>query len=322
MSPYRRNILVGITVLGALVALGWMILKFGDRPAHLFATPSMPVTFITDRADGLGEGSNMTFRGVIVGKVNLVKRSEDGKDVKIFAQVDTSPPLPANIHGEITTVSALGGTSSMVLALTGDKPEGNMQSGASLRAQFVGLAMLPPEFADLARELRMTAAQIRESKIVDNLNAELTKFGQVMDSANQLITDPELKGNLKATLTELRSASETINKIAPKINKLSDDASATLSDVRTTVNKTGNNVDTIAKEATDRLQQVSKTLDHFESVAAKIDKGEGTAGQLVNDPKLYQSLVDSSRELNATIIDLKRLVEQWEQEGVSIKLAK
>ena len=41
---------------------------------------------------------------------------------------------------------------------------------------------------------------------------------------------------------------------------------------------------------------------------------------LVNDPKLYQSLVDNSRELNATILDLKRLVEQWEQEGVSFKL--
>ena len=37
MSPYRRNILVGVTVMGALIALGWMILKFGDRPARFFA---------------------------------------------------------------------------------------------------------------------------------------------------------------------------------------------------------------------------------------------------------------------------------------------
>ena len=58
----------------------------------------------------------------------------------------------------------------------------------------------------------------------------------------------------------------------------------------------------------------------FAAVAAKIDAGQGTAGQLVNDPKLYQSLVDSARELNATITDFKRLVEQWEQEGVSLKL--
>src|SRR4051812_24413732 len=108
MSPYRRNILVGITVLGALVALGWMILRFGDQPARLFATPSMPVTFVTDRADGLGEGSNMTFRGVNVGKVVTVRRSEDGKEVVIDTQVDKTPPLPANLRGDISTVSALG----------------------------------------------------------------------------------------------------------------------------------------------------------------------------------------------------------------------
>ena len=81
MSPYRRNILVGITVSGALIALGWMILKFGDRPARFFAAESMPITFVAERADGLGEGSNMTYRGVIVGKVNTVKRTDDAKVV-------------------------------------------------------------------------------------------------------------------------------------------------------------------------------------------------------------------------------------------------
>ena len=35
---------------------------------------------------------------------------------------------------------------------------------------------------------------------------------------------------------------------------------------------------------------------------------------------LYESLLDTSRELNMTIKDFKRLVEQWEQEGVSFKL--
>ena len=48
--------------------------------------------------------------------------------------------------------------------------------------------------------------------------------------------------------------------------------------------------------------------------------GTSSIGLLVNDPKLYESLVDTSRELNATITDLKRLVEQWEQEGVALKL--
>ena len=50
--------------------------------------------------------------------------------------------------------------------------------------------------------------------------------------------------------------------------------------------------------------------------------GPALAGLLINDAKLYESLVATARELNLTITDLKRLVQQWEQEGVYIKLNK
>ena len=69
-----------------------------------------------------------------------------------------------------------------------------------------------------------------------------------------------------------------------------------------------------------RGQKDSLILDRFQSVATKVDQGQGTAGKLINDPKLYEALLDSSQELSLTIKDLKRLVEQWEQEGVSLKL--
>ena len=63
-------------------------------------------------------------------------------------------------------------------------------------------------------------------------------------------------------------------------------------------------------------------LDQFQTAAAKINQGKGTAGLLINDPKLYESLVDVSKTLNATVADLQRLIQQWEQEGVPLKLGK
>ena len=320
MSPYRRNILVGFTVLCALVFLGWMILKFGDRPARIFSTPTMAVSFISERGDGLGDGSNITYRGVSVGRVKTVKRTEDGKQVVIDADVDTTPPLPANVEGEIITPSALGGTSVMTLQLIGPQEQGKLQPGAKLRAHFVGLQFLPPEFADLARELRTTAQQFRESQVILHLDQQIQKAGDVLDSAKSLVGDPQLRSDLKTAIANIKTASETINRIGGKLDKLSDQASSTMTDVRQTVTRGGDNLDRISNQIGERLTQISKTLDHFESIAAKIDSGQGTAGQLVNDPKLYQALVDSARELNATITDFKRLVEQWEQEGVSLKL--
>jgi phospholipid/cholesterol/gamma-HCH transport system substrate-binding protein len=320
MSPYRRNILVGATVLVALTALGWMILKFGDRPVRMFSTPTMPITFVGDRADGLGEGSNITYDGVIVGRVKNVKRQEDGKGVVISAELDIRPPLPQNVHGEVVMMSALGGTSTMVLSVDGPQPEGVLTGGVQLRSRFLGLQFLPPEFAELARELKMTTIQFRESKLILHLDEQVQKAGQVLDAANTLIADPKVREDIKTATANIRTASETINRIGTKLDKLTDDAQTTMSDVRTTVKTTGANVETLSKQASERLEQISKTLDHFQSIAAKIDNGQGTAGQMVNDPKLYQALVDSTKELNMTITDFKRLVEQWEQEGVSFKL--
>lgn len=320
MSPYRRNILVGITVLGALVTLGWMIIRFGDRPARFFATPSQPVNFTTERADGLGEGSNITYRGVIVGRVKNVIRTPDGREVKIAGEVDIDPPLPSNVEGIIRPLGQLGPTSALNLVLIDPDPKGKLEPGATVKAHFEPLSILPPEATALSAELTLTARQFRESNLIPHIKEQVTKVGQVLDSTNALISDPKMRDDIKTAIANIKSASETVNRIGGKIDKLTDDASATMGDVRTTAKKAGDNIDSIGKQVGDRLTQISKSLEHFQSIAAKIDNGQGTAGQLVNDPMLYQALVDSSLQLNATITDLKRLVEQWEQEGLSFKL--
>src|SRR4051794_13179591 len=73
MSPYRRNILVGASVIVALAILGWMILQFGEAPARFLTKPTIPIHFESERADGLGEGSIISYRGVAVGHITDVK---------------------------------------------------------------------------------------------------------------------------------------------------------------------------------------------------------------------------------------------------------
>ena len=92
--------------------------------------------------------------------------------------------------------------------------------------------------------------------------------------------------------------------------------------MRTTVADGGKRIDDLSKDVGQRLTQVGDILAKLQSVADKVDKGNGAAGQFVNDPRLYESLVDTSRELNETVKTFKRLADQWEHEGVSLKLGK
>src|ERR1700742_1038046 len=125
MSQSRRNIVVGLTVLGGLLALGWMMLRYGSAPVTIFrSTPQLQVHFIGDRADGLAEGSQVTYRGVAVGSILHLRRDANQRDVIIDAQVDATPPLPGNVQGLVRTQSLISGQAALSLELTGPLPDG------------------------------------------------------------------------------------------------------------------------------------------------------------------------------------------------------
>jgi phospholipid/cholesterol/gamma-HCH transport system substrate-binding protein len=329
MSPYRRNVLVGVTVMGALCVLGWMILKFGGSVARPFAPPSIPVVFETDRADGVADGSAINYLGVETGHVTEVEIDPQSRQrVVIRAVINTDPPLPANVRGVIKTSSLLGSGANIALVTDGPPSNEKLARNQKIQARFVGYAeLLPPEFSQLASELAATAKQFRDSNLVADLDAQVKNAGRVIDSMQQILGDPKTQEDLKASLANMRAVTESAKTLAAKLDKFADDlqktnveANAAIGDARAQITRAGNNVESLSRQMGERLTQIAKLLDQFQSVAEKIDKGQGSAGALVNDPRLYESLLDTSRELNATIKDFKRLVEQWEQEGVSFKL--
>jgi phospholipid/cholesterol/gamma-HCH transport system substrate-binding protein len=329
MPTYQRNILVGLTVLVAIVVFTWMILTFSGKTAELFAPPQIKVNFAVARADGLSPGSEVDYLGIEVGRVDKVARNPDNTTIRIDASIDRDPPLPANIRASITSASALGGASVLSLDLAGQAPQGKLQDGQTIAAQYVGLQLnlIPPSISSTADqigqvslELTKTLRQLRESGSIEDLDktiktvaVQAQKVGRVFDSIQNIFGDNETQGDLRVAIRNLRTTTEKLNSLADSLQTASSSATAT-------IKSTQKDIDGISKQVGDRLTEISAVLTSIESVMNKVDKGQGTAGQLVNDPRLYQSLVDTSRELDKTVADLQRLVEQWEQEGVDLKL--
>ena len=320
--------MVGATILVGLLALGWMLVQFGGRMMTPFTPARMTITLRGERADGLSDGSPVLYRGVNVGQVTGVARDPDQRHVLIKALVDAAPPLPANVQAVIRTTGLVGSGSQLLLEIpTGEEPTGKLKSTEVITASYIGLDILPPEFAQLAAELKQTSQQFRESRIVEHLDAQVQRAGQLMESVQKLVDDPKLRGDLSASMDNLRATSESakrigtnLEKFSGDLNEISGDARGAIGDVRGSIQKTQGHIDDLSKQLNDRLAQVSVLLDQVQSIANKVNKGQGTAGMFVNDPKLYSNLVDATQELKLTVADLHRLAQQWEQEGLSLKM--
>ena len=58
----------------------------------------------------------------------------------------------------------------------------------------------------------------------------------------------------------------------------------------------------------------------FVTVSPLAAKAAGTAGKFLNDPQLYNELLESARQLNQTLSDVQTTIRQWREGGVPWKL--
>lgn len=335
MSPNKRNLMVGVVVIAGLLILAWMILKFANRAATFVFTKGTPVHVAADHAEGLSEGSAIYYRGVNVGRVLSMTLAEDQR-VRIEAIINPGQPVPFNVAGFIRTGNLLSASASIFLELPADQPPGRfIQPGDTIAATIPrGSAIIPSEFTDLARELREQQLIRHLDQTVITFREQAERAGKLMDSMNGLVSDEKMRTDLRTAVGNIRTATEQANRIAANLEKFSGDlngmsqqASATITDVRgavgdvrKTIASTNGHMDTLARNMNDRIDQIGKLLGQFQSLAGKVEKGEGTAGKLFTDPKLYDSMAVTAQELKLLVGDLRRLAQQWEQEGLSLKM--
>jgi phospholipid/cholesterol/gamma-HCH transport system substrate-binding protein len=311
--------MVGVVVLTAMLGLGWMILRIANTSVTLF-THGPRFNLVANRADGVAEGSPVLYLGVSVGRVLGVKRNADNSSVSIDAILNTGEQIPVNVAGNIKAQSALGSSAEINLEPVGPPAKDFIRNGQEVRATFAGSGLIPPEVITLATQVREQQLIKHLDDSVVSMRLQLEKAGRLLDSANEVAGNPATRENFQATLANFRLASANLEKFSGRLDQLSDQTTATIKQVHDTVADGNQRLDELSHQLTQRMQQLAAVLDKIDSIANKVDKGDGSAARLVNDPHLYQNLVDSSRDLDITFKDTQRLVEQWEQDGFSLKL--
>jgi phospholipid/cholesterol/gamma-HCH transport system substrate-binding protein len=302
----RRSFIVGVFVIIAVAAFFWLIFKFGDLPGIVSEVKSFEVNIQFPSAPGVQKDTPVRFCGYQIGRVSRVQEPMVRKDldtgeylfqVLVVASIDNQyyNKIPSIVDAKL--MSRGFGSSYIELRVPRKEiAEGKFLTEGSLLQGSTGVSS---EFFPEETQRKLDELIKGLSKLVEN--------------TNEVVGSAENKANIKESLANITAAS----KQAVDMMKQIQDAAAT---AKTTVQNTDVRIEQLSKSLVEASDRLSEVLKHVDSIIEKMDGGEGTAGKFINDGRLYEQLLEDSRQLDLVLKDLKAFVEQSKEKGLPIKI--
>lgn len=303
----RRNLIVGAFVFVGICALAWLIFKFGDLPVVASKWISFEVKVQFPSASGVAKNTPVRFCGYNVGKVTDVRAPEILKDRKtglsyhqaiVILSIDKEY---SNIPGDAEVKLMTRGLGSSYIEI---KPP-PLDPNQPVRGVLTDGSLLQGS-TGMSSEFFPEESQKKLEELVDGL-------GVLVDNANDILGDKTNKENLKSALANLAEATAQATETMKEIQEFAVVGTET-------VKKADDKLDAIAVAMVDVSSELSKTTVELRLILEKVNNGQGSAARLINDGRLYESLLENSHQLQILLENMKLFVEKSSAKGLPIKL--
>lgn len=284
----RRNMVVGGLVLLAFVAFVWMLIKFRNLPLFASQLRSFTVMVRFPDAPGVQKDTPVQYCGYQIGRVMDVApptllADDAGRTqhyVSISLAIDKQfSDIPDTV--DFLIVKRGLGSSYLDLRVNPEKPVKGYLHDEMTAFGVVSSAseFFPPQV----------------QKKLEDLVDSITLLSQ---NTNAIIGDKDNQANIKQTLEHITQATAQATETLKSFQQFSD--------------VSAENVEQVAAGLNDAMRE-------FRVLLAKLNEGQGSAGKLLNDGRLYENLLDSSKELELALEQLKRWAADAREKGIRIK---
>lgn len=293
MSDYEtiqkeHNIIVGIFVVAAICALIWLIFIFNDLPTIVSQLRSFQVFVQFPTAPGVLKDTPVRFCGYPIGRVTRVMPPMVRRDLNTGLRYHQTVVVLSindkyiNIPSNVRVKLMTRGLGSSYIELSVD-PTLPLTPRDPNRPEtkFLVDRMLLQGSTGVTSEFFPEDSQRKIEELVEGFRA-------FINNANEVIGDKANKENIKTTLANLSDASEELQKFLA-------------SGVHTS-------------------EEMSKTLVELQLILEKINEGQGSAGQLINDGRLYENLLENTQQMQLLLEELELFVAKSREKGLPIKL--
>jgi phospholipid/cholesterol/gamma-HCH transport system substrate-binding protein len=276
----RVGIVVVLSVIILIIGYAWL-----RNALQLKAMTELKIRF--DNAQGLQIGDKVTVNGMETGRVQSIAQLPDG--VLVESQIRLKYPLRQGARFVIQDSNLMGGKQLDII---------NSTEGDPLDTKLV---------LDGENSSGMTALLGTASTTMQQINVLLTElnkpdgvFSQVRQTFNETkATFTKVNNVIDGSKDNINNALKQISESAQQLNEL--------------ISQNKSKLEKAVNMAPDLIQKTQSTLDSLQAASSslqtavkEITAGKGTLPSLINDDKLYKSLLDSSARLDSLLIDVKK----------------
>jgi phospholipid/cholesterol/gamma-HCH transport system substrate-binding protein len=283
---------VAITVL----IVGYSFLKGNDvfsRENEFYA--------IYTRVDGLTVSKPVLVNGYQIGRVSDLTLQPDGRILVQF-KVNPGYGIPKNTIAKLESTDLLGGKAIVFelgngsnFAVDGDTLNANVKR----------------DLMDQVEPVQKKAEQI------------IARMDSVLTSVNNTLS-PEFQRNFDRSFASIARTLETLEKTTQTVDVLVTNQSSKISGIMTnlesisanlqsnnsTITKIVNNFEKISDDVAkanfaQTMTETNKAVADLRVVINKVNSGNGTLGQLINDERMYNNLNNAAANLDKLMVDLK-----------------
>jgi phospholipid/cholesterol/gamma-HCH transport system substrate-binding protein len=257
--------------------------------------------------NGLTPSNPVFINGVKVGQVGKVYFNPSLNGDIIVQLVFTDKfPVPKNSTAKIFSVDLMGSKGIEILlgpgppfVVSGDTLQTDIETSLkdAVNQQILPLKLKAEDLLSSIDTMVAAVQGIFNKEALEDLNASLK-------SIRHTFTNLESTSQNLDTLVILQSS--RLSNIMYNIDMITRNLNNNSSEINRVFGNLASISDTLARaNISGVIQKINKTFTDLSSIMARVDKGEGTLGLLLNDDKLYNDLQKSATELNKLLEDIR-----------------
>ena len=315
---------VGIVVISALILTAILIVLFGDFPSMFHTGKTIHVRFAN--APGVSKGTPVRKSGILVGRVSKVEFIKDSPDVLVTLSLNAGTQIYEDEECSINNSSLLG--NSFVEFVPGIEtspkliPDNAEIKGFSnrsplemlgglendLRNTLNSVSTASNQFGKLGQQLNKLVTDHDEKqfhRIVNKAEQTLDGVHLTMTKLNRILGDEAMQEQLKDGLHNIPAVVQQTRDTLTEIQIAVKHADVNLQNLEGFTGPLGEHGATIVRRLDSSLGKFDSIMDEFDHFSERLNSQDGTIGQLMNNPDLYNNL-------NRAAGNIERLTTQFE----------